>query len=346
MNSTSSGGLLRFFLAWAVALPGCVAGASDSLDDESVDDSFVSFEDFKASLPRDPVTGAYLVEGDIRVYDAAQLETFYSSAPQPGALTVNVVNGVDDRWSDALKGKLTYCVSTDFGGDYDTVVRAMLTATNDWSNYAAVRFTYSPEHDGNCTSANNGVMFRVRPVAGTTYAALAFFPSAPPVYREVSLDLSNVAAAAPATLTGILRHEIGHVLGFRHEHIRSGAAGCPTENSNWRALTEYDAASIMHYPGYVLPACNGTNTGDLFLTSLDISGARALYGVTPPRLPYYESWGYSNLLGGWIYDGDRKLVGDFRGLGRDQVLFINRQQGGGKIHIVDYQGAAPGQINY
>jgi hypothetical protein len=74
------------------------------------------------------------------------------------------------------------------------------------------------------------------------------------------------------TLTGVLRHELGHVLGFRHEHTRSTASGC-YEDGNWRALTStYDRYSVMHYP-----QCNGLQTGDLVLTSLDKSGARSLY---------------------------------------------------------------------
>ena len=38
------------------------------------------------------------------------------------------------------------------------------------------------------------------------------------------------------------------------------------------ALTTYDRYSVMHYP-----QCNGLQTGDLVLTSLDKTGARALY---------------------------------------------------------------------
>jgi hypothetical protein len=76
---------------------------------------------------------------------------------------------------------------------------------------------------------------------------------------------------APWTLQGILRHELGHTLGFRHEHTRPEAGTC-FEDTAWRALTAYDASSVMHYP-----QCNGTQTGDLVLTDLDRQGATALY---------------------------------------------------------------------
>jgi hypothetical protein len=72
-----------------------------------------------------------------------------------------------------------------------------------------------------------------------------------------------------------MRHEMGHTIGFRHEHTRPNAGVC-FEDNNWRALTSYDAASVMHYP-----QCNGSNTGDLVLTNLDRQGEQVLYGPLP-----------------------------------------------------------------
>lgn len=66
-------------------------------------------------------------------------------------------------------------------------------------------------------------------------------------------------------------HELGHTLGFRHEHTRPEAGTC-FEDNNWRPLTPYDSASIMHYP-----QCNGTSD-DLSFTASDAAGVRALYG--------------------------------------------------------------------
>ena len=70
-----------------------------------------------------------------------------------------------------------------------------------------------------------------------------------------------------------MAHELGHVLGLRHEHTRPEAGTC-FEDNNWRPLTPYDSASIMHYP-----QCNGTS-GNLSMTSQDRAGIRALYGGT------------------------------------------------------------------
>jgi len=60
----------------------------------------------------------------------------------------------------------------------------------------------------------------------------------------------NYSAFATGVVTsqGVFRHELGHVLGLRHEHIRAPGTFC-TEDSSWRGVTAYDSASVMHYRG-------------------------------------------------------------------------------------------------
>jgi len=54
-------------------------------------------------------------------------------------------------------------------------------------------------------------------------------------------------------------------------------------------------------------------------------------------LKYFEFWFQDTSLDGWIDSGDRQIAGDFMGLGHDQLLLINRQNGGdGKVRILDY----------
>src|SRR6185295_1526319 len=115
------------------------------------------------------------------------------------------------------------------------------------------------------------VVFNVRQVTTSQYLARSFFPSSSRRSREILVSTSSFGNISPYSLAGVFRHELGHTIGFRHEHTRPEAHAC-FEDNNWRALTAYDSASVMHYP-----QCNGSNRGDLVLTSLDKSGARSEY---------------------------------------------------------------------
>jgi hypothetical protein len=134
-----------------------------------------------------------------------------------------------------------------------------------------VNFVHVASLDGNCSRQTRDVVFNVRQICGANYLARAFFPSSSRNSREIIIDCTSFDNLAPWTLEGVLRHETGHALGFRHEHTRPEAGTC-FENTSWRALTPYDSASVMHYP-----QCNGTNKGDLVLTSSDQAGALSLY---------------------------------------------------------------------
>ena len=114
-------------------------------------------------------------------------------------------------------------------------------------------------------------MFDVNQVITSQYLARAFFPSTSRRGRNILVASDSFGNIAPWTLTGVLRHELGHTLGFRHEHTRPESGTC-FENNQWRALTAYDSSSVMHYP-----QCNGSQNGDLVLTNLDKAGAGVAY---------------------------------------------------------------------
>jgi serine protease len=107
--------------------------------------------------------------------------------------------------------------------------------------------------------------------------ARAFFPNEPRSGRNVLIDQSSfqLSPTGSLQLVGILRHELGHTLGFRHEHTRPESGTC-FEDANWRPLTDYDAFSVMHYP-----QCNGLGDWSLTLTSADQTGAACLYEPAP-----------------------------------------------------------------
>ncbi len=248
-----------------------------------------TFEEFLAQVYVEPETGIYIVNGDTPVVGLKRLHDFYELLLTDyyqvtgGALIVNRSGGSDNKWNDADKLNITYCVSTGFGNRYASVVQAMADAAGAWEAVANVNYVYVSSQDASCTSSNNAVVFNVAPVnAGGQYLARAFFPYDPRSARSVLIDNSAFTTSPPPTVTGVLRHELGHTLGFRHEHTRPEAGTC-YEDSSWRALTPYDSASVMHYP-----QCNGTGDWTLVLTARDVEGAGALYGavgVPPPPAP-------------------------------------------------------------
>ena len=255
--------------AFTIPSMGCVVDPVE----ENVSDTFMSFDEFEAQIYRESETGVYIVDDDIPLATREHLKAFYKQYVQQGALTINTNSGTDDQWSDDQKLNLTYCVGTAFGANFGAVVKAMVAATAAWQRVAYVRFVYMSSQDASCNASNNNVVFDVRPTSGQPYLARAFFPSTDRANRYILIDSSAFSTFGPVTLTGILRHELGHTLGFRHEHTRPEAATC-FEDDDWRALTPYDSRSVMHYP-----QCNGANSGDLVLTHLDKEGATKLYGA-------------------------------------------------------------------
>jgi hypothetical protein len=266
-----------FALATACLLVAACSGAPDDPDAPS-------WEAYKASATRIfEGQEVYVVEGDIAVtldelyedwLDRLETRELINAGlgVEESHSTVNRVRNRDDVWSTSARQDLTYCVSNSFGSSKTRVINEMATATANWEAEANVNFTYVSSQDANCTGSNTNVRFAVRP--WTSGGACAFFPSGGGcVARTLVINIPDLDQNyAPVTTLGVFRHELGHILGLRHEHIRNSDPFC-AESGRWRALTSYDRASVMHYPW-----CPGaTNTGDLRITSLDADGVGQLY---------------------------------------------------------------------
>ncbi|WP_377642485.1 M57 family metalloprotease [Oryzobacter terrae] len=242
----------------------------------TTDGAAPTYQEFAASTFQD-LDGGFVVNGDEPVTSKGSLRQFYDAmVAQPDTevdgLIVNTVSGRDDRWSASQALNLTYCVSTKFGSDYSRVVSAMAAGAGQWEAATSrVNFTHVPAQDTSCTTRNSGVVFSVEPTKTTQYIARAFFPSSATSSRNVLVNAASLYSSGSWTPSNILAHELGHTLGFRHEHTRPEAGTC-FEDTNWRPLTPYDSASIMHYP-----QCNGSSD-DLSMTDQDRAGVRALYG--------------------------------------------------------------------
>ncbi len=238
-----------------------------------------TFEEFKAQTFKEPFEGGkYIVNGDTPILDDKHLREFFDRIQGRAGLTINQVNGQDTAWNSVEKRQLTYCVSTTFGQNYDAMVADIKAAADAWESVAAVDYLHVAGEDGSCTASNPNVLFDVRPVnVNGQYLARAFFPDEPRSARNILVDNSSfqLDPNRKLSLQGILRHELGHTLGFRHEHTRPDSGTC-FEDENWRPLTSYDAFSVMHYP-----QCNGQGDWALTLTAIDNSGAACVYGAAP-----------------------------------------------------------------
>lgn len=183
------------------------------------------------------------------------------------------------RWRDGLT--LGYAVeraSFDSAREYREVTDNLRQAALAWQEVCGVRFEQRADLDGEpVTAGDGGPLFVVaREDNGGKLIAAAFFPDDPPARRALVIDPSYFAASLPFDRVGVLRHELGHVLGFRHEHIRlEGWRGCqPEPLADTMPLTAYDSQSVMHY------LCDGVGSPMLELTETDREGAQRVYG--PP----------------------------------------------------------------
>jgi hypothetical protein len=254
-----------------------------------------TFEEYLQSLRRECGPGGkFLVNGDVAIGDVKLLREFFEdriqgAAPPPpeketvdgralsrSRLTLALMGGQEAVWTTQQKRALTYCVSSAFGGQHDKVVADMEAATGAWEQVANVDFNHVAAQDASCDARNESVVFDVNPVdVDGDYLARAFFPGEPRADRNVYVDLTALALdpGGELQLAGVLRHELGHTLGFRHEHTRPESGAC-FEDENFRPITAYDKLSVMHYP-----QCNGGTSWKLLLTDRDKSGAACVYGA-------------------------------------------------------------------
>lgn len=191
-------------------------------------------------------------------------------------LVVMRSNGKDVFWGKNERA-LTYAVdrsSFRTKGEYDFAVKAVADAARDWvqaCTSCGLSFSHRTELDSGTNFSDVTFVVEFNPAA-TSYIARSFFPNDPVYHRQLEIAPSYFSPdiANSISQTGIIRHELGHVLGYRHEHIQN-VAGCNLEGTDWRPVTVYDPKSVMHY------LCGGAGSAKLEFTQLDREGHRKIY---------------------------------------------------------------------
>ena len=176
------------------------------------------------------------------------------------------------RWPRGLQ--LTYhvaketfdnCQRLEPATAYDLVCYCLRKASADWQSVCGVRFKR--------VDAGDEPLFKVEYEKRMPYKALAFFP-----FRITSAEERRVligdgffsAYKKLALQVGCMRHELGHVLGFRHrEDIEVSDDVIP--------INQHGRYSVMD-----------RKDAERWVTALDASGAREVYGGPDSLYEYFR----------------------------------------------------------
>jgi hypothetical protein len=225
--------------------------------------------------------------------------------PKPAQALVVSTNWAGDSF--IYNEKLTYCFKSSTIKLGTTVVNpvdaAIQRAANVWSALSN-KFKRIGEGSGSdCSTANPSVSFVVIVIKPSNdvgavsltdqlnFGGQSFLPGAKT--DEHRLYINAKFATPPINLenlNSIMVHEIGHILGFRHEFARPGKvcknpmfANESTQNTN--ALTVYDPDSVMNYR-----LCSLVTIPLDTLSNLDEAGIKYLLNTELTQLSQLALW--------------------------------------------------------
>lgn len=276
------GAMIVFFMTGAVF----AQSAADVADAAKSAPGTPAFDRFLDKLPSIKTKDKFgnerryhIIEGDIlatpqQVFNWASEHSDSGSSARAAnsELIVLAVNGKMIFWPPGQR-TLTYSVERstfDSEDAYTEVVTKFEQATRDWeSKCRSCGLTFKRVEPATVDPPLFKVIFD-RNV--TDFIAAAFFPNDPEDKRFVVVGPQYLTTTFDRV--GVFRHEIGHILGYRHNHIL-GVPGCSRESGSWLPLTPdegRDSLSVMHY------FCGGGGTRELKISATDEQGHQKLYG--------------------------------------------------------------------
>ncbi|MBQ0822684.1 hypothetical protein KBI52_21085 [Microvirga sp. HBU67558] len=227
-----------------------------------------SFEKLLAHFPQTQ-DGYYVVEGDMILTDAElrqlvreRRDALNGKEPWPpsakqGELIVMTKDGAPTCYRSPEERQLTYAIDRQSfaeapeAGAYEAIALEVEAATSDWQKvcpecgitFRRLNIPAPSEGDANFIVKYVGYQGAL--------IARAFFPK--DIQAKRYLQVTQAYYTGNYSRVGILRHEIGHILGYRHEHIRPEAPFLcffKPESKEWARIAggRYDPKSVMHYP--------------------------------------------------------------------------------------------------
>ena len=276
-----------------------------------------TFETWREGATQRLPDGTWIFEQDIIIEREDQLRAIYlqhyglDKSPSGSAFRSIVAcsGGFDNVWSVADKLDITYC----FGNFSDSGLKSnvesiLFRSTMDWERAGDVNFIHVPlspeecncifpddmQDNEDCGNHSDRARLRVRQAdLGSAHPARAGYPG----NTTLELLLDSSADNTNENLYRLITHELGHVLGFMHEHLRfdnsNTLSDCSLAAFPWRTVTDPDSKSIMGY-GH----CGGIEgvTSPDVISPLDRQGAAYVYNLPRNEFPSFTQTAVDDLL--------------------------------------------------